>query len=417
MPKPLTISPAPFKSSHLSTPPSPFSPRLPLTPPASPPNARSSSISSSKRELSSPSTPPPSPALKWVWQCHICHRTYPLGATRRCLDDGHYFCSGVTTVKTWRASTNPRKRTKKHRACPSEFDYAGWKKFAHWRRSEEAIRNVSFDTVSDSDDTTGGDCSNFPSLTLVRTPQKRTHRDCWNRCDFPSECRWGSQYGMQACATPLLPAAAEEHPSYSENSGPEPQSSPSSAAPKLDTAPATLFCSAYTPPTTFDGILDRHQEGDLSPLSPKELRDKFWDGILDSARQRKKSKGNGAHSPLALHPVTEEPEPESPGLTSPEPAFEDGGRAGSRTGPAGVSERLFEALDRWTLPGLGEEEVDVQTPEPVIVASSSSGRGQGFDFGFAEEEEEWNAGVQIPKVGVRVDKAKKGKCRKLRRRV
>lgn len=222
---------------------------------------------------------------------------------------------------------------------------------------------------------------------------------------------------MQACATPLLPAAAEEHPSYSENSGPEPQSSPSSAAPKLDTAPATLFCSAYTPPTTFDGILDRHQEGDLSPLSPKELRDKFWDGILDSARQRKKSKGNGAHSPLALHPVTEEPEPESPGLTSPEPAFEDGGRAGSRTGPAGVSERLFEALDRWTLPGLGEEEVDVQTPEPVIVASSSSGRGQGFDFGFAEEEEEWNAGVQIPKVGVRVDKAKKGKCRKLRKRV
>ncbi|KAF2147265.1 uncharacterized protein K452DRAFT_217695, partial [Aplosporella prunicola CBS 121167] len=103
----LTINPAPFRSSPLAIPPSPFSPRLPLTPPASKPvsiastdsdsdsSSTTSTSTSTKRALTSPTTPlspPPAPALRWIWQCHICKSVYPLGATRRCLDDGHFFC-------------------------------------------------------------------------------------------------------------------------------------------------------------------------------------------------------------------------------------------------------------------------------------------------------------------------------------
>ncbi|KAH7064614.1 hypothetical protein B0J12DRAFT_693048 [Macrophomina phaseolina] len=290
MPKPLTVTPAPFKPSNLSIPPSPFSPRLPLTPPTSP-TRRSSAASNNKRELPSPSTPPPSPALKWVWQCHICHRTYPLGATSRCLDDGHYFCSGATTVKTWRARANLKKKVKKHRACASEFDYSGWKAFGQWRRSEEAIRSATFGDATDLSDAAEGQFYH-PPVSLMRTQKATTHRDCWNLCDFPSECRWGSQYGVQASTTmPLLPLPAEEAtpPSYPKE--PENQSQEAAAgAPKPDTSGTILHRVTYTPPTTFDGILNRHHEGELSPLSPKELREKFWDGILDSARQRKKSK-------------------------------------------------------------------------------------------------------------------------------
>lgn len=386
MPKPLTISPAPFKSSYLSIPPSPFSPRLPLTPPATPPRSNDVAASSNKRELPSPSTPPPSPPLKWVWQCHICLYTYPLGTTRRCLSDGHFFCSGVSVDKSWRSSINPRqqkRKTKKHRACASEFDYAGWKAFGQWRRNEETFRKFSFDYDDDDDDNSH---ASSPRSTHLQPPG----RDCWNRCNFPSECRWGSQYGdaqtTTACATPLLPAPSEELPSYSESQ------QPSSLTP-LDTAAAattTLPSSGYTPPTTFDGILEGRQEGELSPISPrspKEARDRFWDGILDSARQRRRSKG---HSPLALNPVVEETEPESPGL-------------------AGVSsqQRLFEAFDRWTLPGLtimATDESAVRAPEQVVVlpGSSASAAGRGFDFGFAgaEEQEAWSAGTQQEKSDV-----------------
>jgi len=27
-------------------------------------------------------------------------------------------------------------------------------------------------------------------------------KDCWGSCDYPSECRWGGQYGVQQMVTP-----------------------------------------------------------------------------------------------------------------------------------------------------------------------------------------------------------------------
>jgi hypothetical protein len=128
----LRISLMPFKPSFLSIQPSPFSPRTPLTPelPLSyctqKPIQRTGVYASAAVEA-------PSNPLSWVWTCHQCHRSYHLGVARRCLEEGHHFCSGTTTVKTWRESTNPR-HVRKHRACASEFGYSGWKSWGCWRR-------------------------------------------------------------------------------------------------------------------------------------------------------------------------------------------------------------------------------------------------------------------------------------------
>ncbi|KAF1356428.1 hypothetical protein BDV97DRAFT_266813, partial [Delphinella strobiligena] len=82
----------PFRSSNLAIPPSPFTPRLPITPPATPPRPLRSTPSGGIQKHLHQLPPPRANPLKWIWQCHICNRQYRLGVTRRCLDDGHYFC-------------------------------------------------------------------------------------------------------------------------------------------------------------------------------------------------------------------------------------------------------------------------------------------------------------------------------------
>lgn len=79
--------------------------------------------------------PPPTKPLAWQWQCHICRSRYSLAVTRRCLNDGHYYCSGQTT-------SNQRnvKRRKANRSCTSEFDYVGWQDVEKWKRKCSALK-------------------------------------------------------------------------------------------------------------------------------------------------------------------------------------------------------------------------------------------------------------------------------------
>jgi hypothetical protein len=95
---------------------------------------------------------PPDLPLPWVWQCHLCRNRYPLGVTRRCLYDGHYYCSGETNVKNL-------KKKKKGQACSSEFDYEGWDDYGEWKR--KALRMID----------------------NTKVPKR-----C-EKCDFPSMCR------------------------------------------------------------------------------------------------------------------------------------------------------------------------------------------------------------------------------------
>lgn len=47
----------------------------------------------------------------------------------------------------------------------------------------------------------------------MKNPRRENQKDCWNTCDYPSECRWGKKYGVQ---TPVEPEAEPEFEAQSE---------------------------------------------------------------------------------------------------------------------------------------------------------------------------------------------------------
>ncbi|KAF2000585.1 hypothetical protein P154DRAFT_545630 [Amniculicola lignicola CBS 123094] len=282
----LKIHPTPFKPSFLSIPPSPFSPLTPLA-------HQAPSITYPIRSLPTPgsSAPLPQSPLQWLWQCHQCTRTYSLGVTRRCLEDGHRFCSGTTTVHNWRKALNPRKaRRKRHRACASEFDYAGWKGWGRWRRSGRR------DSLHDSDEEEWGGSSFSSDAMLVEGKWKEKGKgksrglfrgsdgegtgkpkDCWNMCDYPSECRWGRQFGVHTPLTPIFPTIPIEPPPDN---------------------------------TTFEGILKGENVKDVHTTTKEGKQEKsekldFWGALLASATRRRSVPPS---SPLSNVPEEVEPE-------------------------------------------------------------------------------------------------------------
>ena len=77
-------------------------------------------------------------------------------------------------MANWRKARGAR-RVKRHRACASEFDYAGWKVWGRWRRGVGGgSRRVEHEDGK----------------------KKEKEKDCWNSCDYPSECRWGKRFGV-----------------------------------------------------------------------------------------------------------------------------------------------------------------------------------------------------------------------------
>lgn len=104
---------------------------------------------------------PPNPPLNWIWQCHLCRSRYPLSVTRRCLIDGHYYCSGVTTT-----TQRNVKRRKANRSCSSEFDYIGWQDWGRWTRKCKSLKAYAASK------------ENGPIL-----------QGC-EGCSFPSQCRY-----------------------------------------------------------------------------------------------------------------------------------------------------------------------------------------------------------------------------------
>lgn len=321
MPKPTSINihPIPFSPSRLSIPPSPFSPLSPLDPlprafVAAPPSP-TTSISPKTPKITRFRTLPPPLPLHWLWQCHLCNQTYALGVTRRCLEDGHFFCSGVAYT-TAKRGLGARKRPKKSRACASEFDYAGWAAWGAWRRKERELALAAKGLSEAKSSPTellqqrrrSSDKINVPRAGTLRSGvlnKPSNEKDCWRTCDYPSQCRWGRQ---PLPTPPPLPSAPEvpglEIPSLP--STPE-ERSPDSAEPQ-------------SPPRTFEDILSGAGRPATSPtidqrIAPMSLdettsissllfpvlgsepnvpsssstkgKDDFWSCLLDSALWRR----------------------------------------------------------------------------------------------------------------------------------
>jgi hypothetical protein len=161
-----TIWPPPYKPSKLSI-TSPAFPSSPISP-FSMTSSRKPAAHATSSDIGHIHSPPPTP-LAWLWKCYNCQSKWPLGVTRRCLIDGHAFCSGVD------ARCRLGKRKNAHRNCGSEFDYRAWHARNNWRRHELSGRGV---IVPDSE-----------------------HRDCWYWCEYPSQCNWEPTQHKQLITT------------------------------------------------------------------------------------------------------------------------------------------------------------------------------------------------------------------------
>ena len=193
---------APLEPSCLRILSSPLSPASPLTPthiqlhyPNLPsPRSTISGASTSSIKIVAP------PTMPWIWSCHKCHTRYALGTTRRCLHDGHYFCGGTTVDKI-------SGKTKRHRACASEFDYVGWEHFNNWKREEKHMQN--------------------PNL-----------KHCETQCDFPSACHWKTRHTPKKDANfsfldPNCLGTEEPQPKSSNNTSSSVPERTLSSVPKL----------------------------------------------------------------------------------------------------------------------------------------------------------------------------------------
>jgi hypothetical protein len=211
--------------------------------------------------------------MKWLWVCHMCHRQYNLSVTRRCLDDGHYFCAGISVV---RSRKDGSRRLRRHKACASEFDYAGWKDWGVWNRNlltlteQQKQRNKACDSVFDGDDSEDEDLEEIPSTASVVFPivagvpshasswkvarPSRPVKDCWNHCDYPSECRWGKQFGVDTPVQASFPSLERvpSIPNISESSTGD------IADVEMTDAPETL------PNTRFEAILTVEQQATVA---------------------------------------------------------------------------------------------------------------------------------------------------------
>ncbi|KAH9826651.1 hypothetical protein Tdes44962_MAKER03353, partial [Teratosphaeria destructans] len=188
-------------------------------------------------------------------------------------------------------------RLVRHQACASEFDYQGWKAWGTWRRDVRQARVMerSEDEAEDADE------DEDLLTSLVAIPELGdegrwfgggggggSRKDCWARCDYPSECRWGRQYGVQ---TPVVVTPKRKTTTTTDVPAPNPASSP----------------------TTFDDILTPTHEPDTTtgvpenPASPTKLVS--MDDLLSSARRRKRRSSGAPPSPLSSHPPAPPDEP------------------------------------------------------------------------------------------------------------
>ena len=279
-------------------------------------------------------TPPPPLPPAWLWSCHVCHAAYPLGATRRCLVDGHRFCAGTLTHN---------KRTGKLRRstpCGSVFDYVGWRAYGEWRRHELKARLRASDRMSgvsaDADATTspadaaasagaaagagrlarplnlrrssaltpgrrspspemetapavvslrGGGAAAAPSTPPRRASDASWKHNCARDCDFPSECRW----------RPHMTGAGGSAASAVSSGPPTP---PFAALPPSPTSP-TDPSSPLTAAILHDGFpADEDEDEEEDVADARVGRDGDGDEEIRDACEAVERKGEGLEMPV-----------------------------------------------------------------------------------------------------------------------
>lgn len=116
-----------------------------------------------------------------------------------------------------------------------------------------------------------------PSPLKIQRPE-RPVKNCWDRCDYPSECRWGKQFGVQTSAS--APAI-----SFFE--------------PDLDDMPVLeRLGSVDRQDTGFGDLFTEQSGGEEGRTTDIGLQD-LTELVEDAIRRKSRDKG---HSPLAADP-------------------------------------------------------------------------------------------------------------------
>ncbi|KAK5999369.1 hypothetical protein QM012_005494 [Aureobasidium pullulans] len=405
MPAKIYTSAVPFRSSRLAAPPSPFSPAEPIT---FAPLKRAYSATADI-DLIKYLPPPTRQPMDWLWACHICHRQYNLSVTRRCLDDGHYFCAGTSIVRSRKDGT---RKLRRHKACASEFDYAGWKDWGVWKRNlltlteQQKQRNSPCDSVFEDDDsedeseeitTTASVVSPIDAGVPARTSSWQTAKrltpikDCWNHCDYPSECRWGKQFGVDTPVQSTFPnldrRASVPNPNIPTDESTDFVDVDMNEAPlPTATIPKTHFSDILTP--AQQQVVAQTLEGvDLEPpetssLSSTRLLSDLAD--LVSRAQRRHSRSEIPASPLVEDVVQRPKVTRSSSRESLRRAVEGGfgvlagfvGGWRSFSAPPTTARRKEEVGDGVSDGNVKMVDVDVELVN-VEIAENDRGRGRG----------------------------------------
>lgn len=268
------------------------------------------------------------------------------------------------------------KVVRRHAACASEFDYQGWKGWGVWRRSvgeqvnaaeallkaEEAFESAFRER--DGPSWSANHSRNGSAQRYWEKSQATMQKDCWEKCDYPSECRWGKQYGVKtptptATIPPSPPTVASlssaiagedkkdqdserDDPatsfeeillslSRSATGGSSPSPSPSSSSSPSSPSSAVTGGGgnnggdiADLPIVLEEPLLDY-----LEPLSPRRSQRQksvtegetpivSMDDLLESVKRRKRRSSGQIPSPLGANPP-------SPVFMEPEMDLGDGG--------------------------------------------------------------------------------------------
>ena len=138
-------------------------------------------------------------------------------------------------------------------------------------------------------------------------------KDCWGMCDYPSECRWGKQFGAAQTQAQVqvvvAPAAVVSPPPpppplsmVSEPVAKDLERRSKTTAKKLSTLPTMI--EEIPEADEIDEPANHHRHEDPSPTTAQETTKKpTFDDLLESAKRRKRRSASGTlPSPLASNP-------------------------------------------------------------------------------------------------------------------
>lgn len=167
--------------------------------------------------------------------------------------------------------------------------------------------NLPFGKVSSEGKWLGGSWVKKP-LFGGRTAAERywektaPKKNCWERCDYPSECRWGKQFGV---ATPKVTntamatgEAATKHTEHMEQGEQQQRRTSTSFEEILGLAPAAE--DSYLEP------LSPTKSSEQKAVTEGETPKPSLDDLLDSVKRRKRRSSGQLPSPLGANPPSPE---------------------------------------------------------------------------------------------------------------